>query len=218
MGKDYSECRFIVAHMGGGITVGAHKYGRIIDVNNGLDGDGPFTPERSGSLPAGQLVSLCFNSGKTEKEIRKMIKGEGGVVAYCRTNDIRELERLTEEEKAVEKSEKKENSKKSGNGRAEQIQMESEVKDISPSVVLEAFCRQTAQAICAHGATLEGKIDAVILTGGVAYSEKVTSRLIELCGWMADIKIIPGEREMEALAEGALRVLRGEEKTLEYVS
>ncbi len=193
MGRPYEESRFIVAHMGGGISIGAHKNGRVVDVNNALDGDGPFTPERAGTLPTGQVVSLCFKSGKTEAEIRKMIKGSGGVVAYSGTNDIRELLKLMDTPQ--------------GNG---------ETSGIPPSIVFEALCRQIAQGICAHGATLEGKVDAVILTGGMAHSALVVERLKAMCGWMAPVEIVPGEREMEALAEGAFRVLRGEEPLKEY--
>lgn len=196
-GKSYESSRYIVAHMGGGITVGAHRDGKVIDVNNGLDGDGPFSPERTGSLPSGQLVSLCFRSGKPEDEIRRMIKGSGGVVAYRGTHDIRELIRQLEEDPTATPSD----------------------SDPFPaSVVFEALCRQIAQAICAHGATLEGEIDAVILTGGMAYSPLVVEKLSSMCGWMAPIEVVPGEREMEALAEGALRVLRGDEKAKEYYS
>ncbi|MCK5736916.1 MAG: butyrate kinase [Spirochaetaceae bacterium] len=191
IGKSYGDSRFIVAHLGGGISIGAHKNGRVIDVNNALDGDGPFTPERVGTLPTGQVVSLCFGSGKPESEIRRMIKGAGGVVAYCGTNDIRELLKQKNAETLSESS-------------------------IPPEIVFEALCRQIAQAICAHGATLEGKVDAVILTGGMAYSSEMVKRLKTMCGWMAPVEVVSGEREMEALAEGAVRALRGEEPVKEY--
>jgi len=193
IGKPYEDSRFIVAHMGGGISIGAHKEGRVVDVNNALDGDGPFTPERAGTLPVGQLISLCFKSGKSEKEIRRMIKGEGGVVAYCGTNDMRELEKKMKNPSSESKSEM-----------------------YDSAVVFEALCRQIAQAICAHGATLEGKVDAVILTGGMAHSTTVVNRLKAMCGWMAPVEVVSGEREMEALAEGAFRVLQGEEPAKEY--
>ena len=195
LGKPYEEARFVVAHMGGGITVGAHKDGRVIDVNNGLDGDGPFSPERTGSLPVGQMVSLCFRSGKSEEEIRRMIKGAGGVVAYRGTHDIRELTRQ------VEKGTTGDNA---------------DVGAYPAAVVFEALCRQIAQAICAHGATLEGRVDAVILTGGMAFSSLVIENLTKMCGWMAPIEVVPGEREMEALAEGGLRAIRGDECVKEY--
>lgn len=193
IGKAYDDSRFIVAHMGGGISIGAHLNGRVVDVNNALDGEGPFTPERAGTLPTGQVVSLCFKSGKSEAEIRKMIKGSGGVVAYSGTNDIRELVNQMDAPP--------------GTGGAFRTQ---------PSVVFEALCRQIAQGICAHGATLEGQVDAVILTGGMAYSPLVVDRLKTMCGWMAPVEVVPGEREMEALAEGAYRVLQGEAPLKEY--
>jgi butyrate kinase len=202
IGKSYETSRFIVAHMGGGISVGAHRNGRVIDVNNALDGDGPFTPERAGTLPTGQVVSLCFRSGKSENEIRKMIKGEGGVVAYCGTNDLRELVKMMEsqDEKAA----------------AGQSPPDSGTARVPPEVVFEALGRQIAREICAHGATLEGQVDAVILTGGMAYSRELVKRLISMCGWMAPVEVVPGEREMEALAEGAYRALKGEEQVKEY--
>jgi len=193
LGKAYEDCRFIVAHMGGGITIGVHVGGRVVDVNNGLDGDGPFTPERSGSLPAGQMVSLCFHSGKTEKEIRRMIKGGGGVVAYCGTNDMKEL------------ADRAERGEPGIDGRP------------APSVVLDAISRQIAQAVCAHGATLKGRVDAVIFTGGMARGPALMERLRGMCEWMAPVEVVPGEREMEALAEGAVRALRGLEPVKEYV-
>ena len=196
MGKNYDDCRFIVVHMGGGISIGAHCDGRVIDVNNALDGDGPFTPERAGTLPVGQVVSLCFRSGKTENEIRRMIKGDGGVVAYCGTNDLRELEKMISRTQQGE-----------GTGDSR----------FPPAVVFEALCRQIAQGVCSHGATLEGRVDAIILTGGMAHSALLVKRLKSMCGWMAPVKVVPGEREMEALAEGAFRVLSGEEPVKEYV-
>ncbi len=243
LGKAYEDCRFIVVHMGGGITVGAHVGGKVIDVNNGLDGDGPFTPERSGTLPVGQVVSLCFHSGKSESEIRRMIKGGGGLVAYCGTNDLRELIRRAEAETAAAaesvaaeaesaetvKAVKGEEAKEAGAspsgcpeassaGRIRTVLSGTSIDIGRPpaSVVFEAMCRQIAQAVCAHGATLEGRIDAIIFTGGMAYSEALTDRLRALCGWMAPVEIVPGEREMEALAEGALRILSGEEEAKEY--
>lgn len=191
-GKDYLKSRYIVCHMGGGITIGAHCNGRVIDVNNGLDGDGPFTPERSGSLPAGQMVELCFHSGRSESDIRRMIKGAGGIAAYCQTNDVRELV-----ERAAAKS-------------------SDSSECIPPEVVLEAFCRQIAQGVCAHGATLEGKVDGIVFTGGVAHSNVIMDRLRSMCEWMAPVITIPGEREMEALADGGLRALKGEETVKDY--
>jgi len=202
MGRPYEKSRFIVAHMGGGISIGAHKNGRVVDVNNALDGDGPFTPERAGTLPTGQVVSLCFSSGKTETEIRRMIKGEGGVVSYCGTNDLRVLEKMMNSPEPA--------------GDIGDISDGSVENRIPASVVFEALCRQIAQALCAHGATLEGKVDAVILTGGMAYSEALVNRLKGMCAWMAPVEVVPGEREMEALAEGTCRVLRGEEAAKEY--
>ncbi len=226
IGKTYKDARFIVAHMGGGISIGAHKNGRVIDVNNALDGDGPFTPERVGTLPTGQVVSLCFKSGKSEKEIRRMIKGTGGVTAYCGTNDLREL---------IKKMDSQTNEWNTAGSQSELARSElvhsvaaAELTDaktsggpeaslpVHPAIVFEALCRQISQAICAHGATLEGSVDAVILTGGMAHSDRLVKRLKTMCGWMAPVVVVPGEREMEALAEGAVRALRGDEPVKEY--
>lgn len=197
MDRDYEKSRFIVCHMGGGITIGVHNNGRVVDVNNGLDGDGPFTPERSGSLPAGQMVELCFHSRLSEREIRQMIKGTGGIAAYCGTNDVRQLVRRAEAGLPADNQ--------TGTG-----------KPIPATDVLEAFCRQIAQAVCAHGATLEGEVDGIVFTGGVAHSTVVMERLRQMCAWVAPIIIVPGEREMEALADGALRALEGREHIKEY--
>ncbi|MCG8454321.1 MAG: butyrate kinase [Spirochaetales bacterium] len=195
IGISYEEGRFIVAHMGGGISIGAHKMGRVVDVNNALDGEGPFTAERSGGLPSGQLVSLCFHSGKGESEIRKMIKGGGGLVAYTGSNDLRDLVQA-----------------------CSRLDADSTTHEWStpPHVVFEALSRQVAQGICAHGATLEGQVDAVVLTGGMAYSKELMGRIESLCSWMAPVYVVPGEREMEALAEGAYRALEGRTPVLNY--
>jgi len=186
MGKRYEEAHLIVAHMGGGISVGAHKAGRVVDVNNALDGEGPFAPERAGTVPAGDLVRLCFSGQHTQEEIRRMLVGKGGLVALLGTNDAREVERRVEE----------------GDERAH--------------LVYEAMAYQVAKAIGAAAAVLEGRIDAIILTGGLAYSKMFTDWIVRRVSWMAPVKIHPGENELFALAEGALRVLRGEEETKEY--
>lgn len=186
MGKRYEEVHFIVAHMGGGISVGAHKAGRVVDVNNALDGEGPFSPERAGTVPAGDLVRLCFSGRHTQEEIRRMLVGKGGLVAHLGTNDAREVERRVEE----------------GDERAR--------------LVYEAMAYQVAKAIGAAAAVLEGRIDAIILTGGLAYSKMFTDWIARRVAWIAPVKIYPGENELAALAEGALRVLRGEEEAKEY--
>ena len=184
MGRRYEECRLIVAHLGGGITVGVHLGGRVVDVNNGLDGDGPFSPERSGSLPAGQLVGLTLELG--EAEVRRLVTGGGGLVAYCGTNSVPEiLDRIDR-------------------------------GDTTAAGVFEAMVHQISKEIAMHGATLRGAVDRIILTGGMAESRRVTDEIIARVGYLAPVDVYPGEGEMEALAQGALRVLGGEEPAKEY--
>lgn len=186
LGREYEDCSFIVAHMGGGISVGAHKKGAVVDVNNALNGDGPFSPERSGSLPAGQLVELCFSGDKTRKEVMKMLKGNGGLKAYLGTADGNEVESMIEkgDEKAL--------------------------------LVYKAMGYQVAKEIGALAAVLKGEIDGIILTGGLAYSTLLMDFIKEHVSFLGRIFVYPGENEMESLRDGALRVLRGIETPGEY--
>ncbi len=188
IGKPYEEVNLVVAHMGGGISVGAHRKGMVVDVNNALDGDGPFAPERAGSLPAGELVKYAF-SGNVElgEMIRKMVGG-GGLVAHLGTNDLREVERRI--------------------GEGEQ----------QADLVFRAMAYQVAREIGARSAVLSGEVDAVVLTGGLAFSEKFVEAVRERVSFIAPVKVYPGEDEMAALAQGALRVLAGEESALEYTT
>jgi butyrate kinase len=184
--KSYSELNMIVAHMGGGITVGCHEKGRVIDVNNGLDGDGPFSPERSGAVPIGDLIKGCFNGDYTLPEMKKLVKGHGGMVAYLGTNDMREVE------------------KKIDNG------------DNKAKLVFEAMAYQIAKEIGAMSTVINGKVDAIVLTGGMAYSKKLVDLIKSRVEFIAPLFVFPGEQEMKALALGALRVLRGEEEAKTY--
>lgn len=186
MGKRYDDVNVVVAHLGGGVSVGAHEKGRVIDVNNALDGEGPFSPERAGGLPVGDVVKLCFSGKVTLDEMKKKIKGNGGLVAYLGTNDARDVEKMIEE----------------GNEKAK--------------VIYEAMAYQTAKEIGACAAVLKGDVDAVVLTGGIAYSKFITSYISERVSFIAPVKVYPGEDEMIALAEGGLRVLRGEEAAKTY--
>lgn len=186
IGKPYSEANLIIAHLGGGISVGAHRNGRVIDVNNALDGDGPFSPERTGSLPVGQLIHLCYSGKHTLEEIKKMIVGRGGLISYLGTNDGREVSRMIER----------------GNRKAE--------------LIYKAMAYQVAKEIASAGAVLKGEIDAIAITGGIAYDKQFTQWIKESVEFLGQILIYPGEDEMLALAEGGLRVLRGEEEALEY--
>ena len=186
LGKAYEDINLIVAHLGGGISVGAHRNGRIVDVNNALDGEGPFSPERTGSLPVGGLIKLCYSGKYTIDELKKKIVGKGGLVAYLGTNDGREVEDMI----------------KNGNKDAE--------------LVYKAMAYQVAKEIGACAAVLEGKVDAVCLTGGLAYDKGLIGWIKERVEFIGTVKVYPGEDEMIALAEGGLRVLRGEEQAKEY--
>lgn len=185
-GKKYEDVNLIVVHMGGGVTVGVHKGGRVIDVNNGLDGEGPFAPERSGGVPEGALVDLCFSGKYTREEVRKKINGKGGVVAYLNTNDFRD---------AVDSRDK---------------------GDKKAKLITDAFIYQVSKEIGQCSTVLCGKVDAILLTGGIAYNKWVTGEITKRVGFIAPVVVYPGEDEMLALAQGGLRVLKGEEKAKEY--
>jgi butyrate kinase len=184
--KSYSDISLIIAHMGGGITVGCHVKGRVIDVNNGLDGDGPFSAERSGAVPIGDLIQGCFTGEYTFSDMKKLVKGHGGMVAYLGTSDLREVE------------------KKINDG------------DEKAKLVFEAMAYQIAKEIGAMSTVINGKADVIVLTGGMAYSNKLVELIRERVEFIAPVHVFPGEQEMKALALGALRVLKGEEKAKTY--
>lgn len=183
----YEDLNLIVVHMGGGVSVGAHKNGRVIDVNNALDGEGPFSPERAGTVPVGALIKMCYSGKFTEKEVYTKMVGKGGYVAYLNTNDARDVLKLVDE----------------GDKKAE--------------LYFNAFIYQVSKAVGEMATVLKGKVDRIILTGGIAYSEKVVEELRKRIGWIGEITVYPGEDELLALAEGALRVLHGEEAVKEYI-
>lgn len=187
IGKPYEECNFVIAHMGGGITIGAHYKGKIIDANNGLDSDGPFSPERSGSLPVGDLVRLCFSGQYDKSQILRMINGEGGMKSYLGEVDVRKIE--------------------------ERINQ----GDQEANLAFDAMAYQVAKEIGAYSVVSKEKLDAIVLTGGLAYSEKFTSKIICYTGFLAPVLIFPGENEALALAKGALRVLNNETNTQIYM-
>jgi len=186
MGRKYEELNLIVAHLGGGISVGAHQNGRVVDVNNALDGEGPFSPERSGTLPAGQLIDLCFSKKYHQDEIRRMVLGEGGYVGYLGTNNALDVQKLAE----------------SGNEYAHKIQ--------------DALCYQVSKAIGEMAVVLNGCVDAILLTGGLAYSNYLINYITSKVEFISDVFVYPGEDELEALAINALRVATGEIEPLEY--
>ena len=184
--KRYEDMNLIVVHMGGGITVGAHQKGRVIDVNQGLDGEGPFSPERSGTLPTGDLVRFCFSGKYSEKEIIKMVVGNGGVVAHLGTNSAYEAEQRAQ------------------NG------------DEKAKFILEAMAYQVAKSIGSMVPALKGDVEAILLTGGVAHSKWITNLIIERVYRLAPVYIYPGEDEMRALAMNGLMVLKGEVEVMDY--
>lgn len=186
LGKVYEELNLIVVHMGGGISVGAHKCGRVVDVNNALNGDGPFSPERSGSLPVWDLANLVLSNRYNPDEMHKRICGKGGLDAYCETQDVRKL------------------LKRAGNG------------DEQAAFYHEAMVYQIAKETGAMASVLSGRVDAIVLTGGIAHSEPTMELLKARIAYIAPIIIIPGEREMYALAENAVAALQGTKTVREY--
>lgn len=184
--KTYEELNLIVAHMGGGISVGAHRTGKVIDVNNALDGEGPFSPERSGGLPMRDVIDMCFSGHYTRELINKKINGQGGYVAHLQTNDAKKVK----------------DAAGAGNQKAAMIQ--------------EAMAYQIAKEIGKCAAVLSGHVDAILLTGGIAYNNVVVDEIIERVGFIATVIVYPGEDELLALAQGGLRVIRGEERTKVY--
>lgn len=187
VGRNYEDLNLIVVHMGGGVSVGAHKNGQVIDVFNALNGDGAFSPERAGAVPNGELVRLCYSGKYTEKEMVKQLVGNAGFNAYLGTNDARDVEDL-----AFNK------------------------KDEKAKLILDAFIYQMSKDIGAQATVLEGKVDQIIMTGGIAYSKYTTSEIAKRVGFIAGITLYPGEDELLALAQGGLRVLKGEEAAKEY--
>ncbi len=186
VGKAYNTLNLVVVHMGGGVSVGAHKAGRVIDIFNALDGDGAFSPERAGAVPSGALIRMCFSGKYTEAEVYKKICGNGGFNAYLNTNDMRDVDKMVEE----------------GN------------KDAA--LYRDAFIRQVAKDIGSQACVLEGKIDQIIVTGGIAYDKYVVDGLKKCCEWIAPFTVYPGEDELLALAQGGLRVINGEEQAMVY--
>lgn len=185
-GKPYDSFNLIVVHMGGGVSVGAHEKGRVIDVFNALDGDGAFSPERAGAVPTGALIKMCFSGQYSEKEVYKKAVGNGGFNAYVGTNDMRDVEKMVND------------------------------GDTKAAEVREAFIMQVAKDIGSMACVLKGKVDQIIVTGGIAYDKVVVAGLKERAEFIAPFTVYPGEDELLALTQGALRVMNGEEKAMEY--
>lgn len=184
--KKYEEVNLIVAHLGGGISVGAHKEGRVIDVNHAIGGEGPFSPERSGTLPIIDLVKLCYSGEYTLEEMNKILIGQGGLTAYLGTNSAYEVEQMV----------------KNGDEKA--------------TLIYDAMAYQVSKTIGGMAAVLEGNIDGILITGGVAYDKWFCEQIRKRVHRFAPVFIYPGENEMEALAMNGYRVIRGETEGKEY--
>lgn len=184
-GRAYQELRLIVAHLGSGISVSAHRGGRMIDVTNSRE-EGAFSTERAGTLPVMKLVDLCFSGEYSRNDLERKIFREGGICSYLGTKDLEEVL-----------------------GRCQR-------GDEEARLTVEALIYQIGKEIGAMASVLEGRVDAVLLTGGMAHAQALVQGLGRRVDWIAPIHLYPGEDELRALAEGALRVLRGEESALEY--
>ena len=178
-GLAYEKTNLIVAHMGGGISVAAHRQGRIVDVNNALDGDGPFAPDRAGSIPSSELIKACFSGKYTEAELLRFVSSKGGLVAHLGTNSVMQaMERIAQGDERARK-------------------------------VMDAMCYNIAKQICAMAAPMAGRVDAIVLTGGIAFNEPIVKYISTHCAFLAPVSVYPGENELESLAINALVVLRG---------
>jgi butyrate kinase len=184
--KKYEELNLIIAHLGGGISVAAHRKGRAVDLNDALYGDGPFSPERTGKLPTGAVIQMCFTEGANVEEIKKRLVGEGGLVAHCGTHDARMIE--------------------------ERILR----GDEDTKLIYQAMAYQISKEIGSLAVILKGEVDAIIITGGIARSKMLTDWIKDWTGFLAPVHIYPGEDELQALAEAGLRILTGEEQAMEY--
>ena len=187
IGSRYEDMNLIICHLGGGISIAAHDHGRAVDANNALDGEGPFSPERAGSLPAADLIRLCFSGKYTEQQLLKRVAGQAGLTAHLGTNDMKQIEKRIRE------------------------------GDEHAKLIVDAMIYHVAKNIVAEGAVLCGNIDAILLTGGLARSEYVIDGLRRRISFLAPIYCYPGEDEMEALAMNALEVLRGRQEAKLYV-
>ena len=185
-GRKAEDTTAIICHMGGGVTISTHRGGRVIDTSHGLGGDGPITPERAGCCPPYPLIDMCFSGKYTKEEIKKKLIGRGGAVAYFGTNDMREVVKHAKE------------------GREEYV------------VFMKAFVLNIAKYIVAQGALVEGKVDVIILTGGVAFSTDITDAITKKVNWLAPVVVYPGENELASLAENGYIILAGETKIHTY--
>jgi len=186
IGRPYEELNLLVCHMGGGVSVGAHVHGRVLDTEDAVSGEGPFSPERAGSLPVDGVIDLCFRGDMTKEEVKKMLTRQGGLLAYTGTNDM------------------------------EQLLREAESGNLKVREALDAFYYQVAKEIGAMSVAMKGEVDQILFTGGIAHSATVTDAISAQVDWIAPVTVYPGEDEIRALAQGVWRVLRGEEEAKVY--
>ena len=187
IGRPYSELNLIVAHMGGGISVAAHRAGRVVDVNQTIDGEGPFSPERSGTLPVGDLVRMCFSGQYTQREMLAMINGRGGVLSYMGVSDMREVVRMCDQE---------------GNAQA--------------GLIFDALVYQVAKEIGSLAPVFSGRVDAILITGGMAQNKVVMASLIPRIEFIAPVHLYPGEDELGALAQAGMAAVSGRRPAQDY--
>ncbi len=186
MGQRYVDMNLIIAHVGGGISIAAHRKGRVVDCNDIIYGEGPMAPTRCGSMAVKDIIALCFSGEYTEREMLELTRKRGGLISHLDTSDVLEIK--------------------------ERIQK----GDSYAGLVYEAMLYQIGKGIGSCGAVLEGQVDAIVLTGGIARDRDLVTYLKKMCGYLAPVKVYGGEFEMEALAHGVLRVLRGEEALQHY--
>lgn len=184
--RPYQDLNLIIAHLGGGVSVAAHEKGRVIDVNNALDGDGPMSPERSGTVPLGPLYTMCFSNEYSLKDIKRKNYGAGGLVSYLGTSNAKEVLKMIDN------------------------------NDSYAKLIMDAMCYQISKEIGAISTVLKGRVDAIVLTGGLAHNPYITRYITESVSWISTVHVFPGEDEMSALNEGALRVLNHEEQVKLY--
>ncbi len=199
LGKGYGECNLIVAHLGGGTSVGIHERGRVTDVNNALDGDGPFSVERAGQLPSGDWLRYILAHSEKPQSLQKKLTGQGGIVAYLGTNDLRLIEREIQAHLV----------------HGETVGHQDGGRYLE---VIQAMCYQVAKEICSLAAVVGGRIDAVVLTGGLAQVRRIVEEIQRRVSFLGPFLVFPGENEMQALAFAAIDVLQGREMVQEYSS
>ena len=186
LGKPFAECNMIPVHMGGGISVGAIKKGMVVDVNNALLGMGPFSPQRAGALPIGDLIEMCYSGKWTQKELSAYLTKKAGLISYL--------------------------------GKDDGVWVEDQIREGNEEVkfIHDAMCYQIGKEIGAYAAALDGKVDCIFLTGGLAYNPFLVEAIKRHTEWIAPVLVYPGEKEMEALSQGGIRVLKGDEEARDY--